>query len=50
MKKYLKSSCIKGELVQEVQKWTFSSTFLKLQVTSLDSQEIVRTTALEDTY
>ena len=44
-RKYLKSNCIKSELVQE----NFSSIFLKLQVTSFDSQEIVRTTVLQNT-
>ena len=42
MKKYLKSNCIKSELVQR----DFSSILLKLQVISLDSPEIVRTTVL----
>ena len=45
MKKYLKSNGIKRELVQK----DFSSILLKLQVTSLDSPEIVRTTVLENT-
>ena len=45
MKKYLKSNCAKNKLVQKI----FSSIFLKLQVTSLDSQEIVRTTVLQNT-
>ena len=40
LKKYVKSNCIKSEVVQK----HFSSIFLKLQVTSLDWQEIVRTT------
>ena len=44
-RKYLKSNCIKSEIVQE----NFSSIFLKLQVTYFDSQEIVRTTALQNT-
>ena len=39
MKKYLKSNCIKSELVQK----DFSSILLKIQITSLDSQEILRT-------
>ena len=43
LKKYLKSNCIKSELVQK----NFSSIFLKLPVTSLNSQEIVRTTAFQ---
>ena len=41
-RKCLKSNCIKSELAQKI----FSSVFLKLDVTSLDSQEIVRTTVL----
>ena len=45
MKKYLKSNCIKSELVQK----DFSSILLKLQVTSLDSPEIVRATVLQNT-
>ena len=36
LKKYLKSNCIKSELIEK----KFSSIFQKLQVTSLDSQEI----------
>ena len=45
MKKYRKSNGIKSELVQK----DFSSILLKLQVTSLDSPEIVRTTVLQNT-
>ena len=44
MKKYLKSVCIKSEFVQK----DFSSIQLKLQVTSLDLSEIVRTTVLQN--
>ena len=43
---YLKSNCFKTELVKK----NFSSIFLKLQVTSLDSQEIVRTTVFQDNF
>ena len=45
MKKYLKSNCIKSELVQK----DFSSILLKLQGTSLYSPEIVRATLLQNT-
>ena len=45
MKKYLKSKCIKSELVQK----DFSSYLLKLQVTCLDSPKIVRTAVLQNT-
>ena len=45
LKKYLKSNCIKSGHVQK----DFSSILLKLQVTSLDSPEIVRTTVLQNT-
>ena len=44
LKKYLKSNCIKSELVQK----KFSSIFLKLQVTSLDSQKTVKATVLQN--
>ena len=44
-RKYMKSSYIKSKLVQK----NFSSIFLKLQVTPLDSQEIVSTTVLQNT-
>ena len=44
MRKYLKSNCIKSELVQK----DFSSILIKLQVTSLDSPEIVRTAVLQN--
>ena len=43
--KYLKSNCIKSELLQK----DFSSIMLKLKVTSRDSPEIVRTTFLQNT-
>ena len=45
MKKYLKSNCIKSELVQK----DFSSILLNLQETSLYSPEIVRATVLQNT-
>ena len=44
MKKYLKCNCIKSEPVQK----DFSSILLKLQVTSLDSPQLVRTTFLQN--
>ena len=44
LKKYLKCNCIKSEPVQK----DFSSILLKLQVTSLDSPQIVRTTFLQN--
>ena len=44
MKKYLKSNCIKSELVQK----DFSSILLKLQVIALDLPEIVTTTVLKN--
>ena len=45
LKKYLKSNCIKSELVQK----DFSSILLTLQGTSLYSPEIVRATLLQNT-
>ena len=45
LEKYLKSNCIKRELLQK----DFSSNMLKLQVTSRDSPEIVRKTFLQNT-
>ena len=45
MKKYLKSNCVKSELVQK----DFSSILLKLQITSLNSRDVVRATVLQDT-
>ena len=41
----MKSNCIKSELLQK----DFLSIMLKLQVTSSDSPEIVRTTFLQNT-
>ena len=45
LEKYLKSNCIKSELLQK----DFSSIMLKLQLTSRHSPEIVRKTLLQNT-
>ena len=45
LEKYLKSACIKSQLLQK----DFWSIMLKLQVTSRESPEIVRTTFLQNT-
>ena len=45
LEKYLKSNCIKSELLLK----DFSSILLKLQVTSRDPPDIVRATVLQNT-
>ena len=46
MKKKLKSNCINSEFVQK----DFSSILLRLHVASLDSPEIIRATASQNTW